>query len=113
MTKGVAMSGSNGPDYSRLGGGGGVANCAGPRPDKPLQAPNEMVVETLNVGDVLYLSLRESPTPVIAVVTADGREAGAIMPEEFLISCLQQGVEYTATVTSIRGGHVMLRIAAT
>jgi len=107
------MSGSNGPDYSRTGGGAGVANCAGPRPDKPLQAPNEAVVETLTVGDVLHLSLRENPTPVIAVVTDDGREAGAIIPDEFLISCLQQAVLYTATVASIRGGHVMLRIAAT
>lgn len=106
------MSGSNGPDYSRVGGGSGAANCAGLRPEKPLQAPNEIVVETLSIGDVLQLSLRENPTPVIAVVTEDGREAGAIMPDEFLISCLQQGVQYTATVMSIRGGHVMLRIVA-
>lgn len=107
------MSGSSGPDYSRIGGGSGVANCAGLRPDKPLQAPNEDVVEALSIGDVLHLSLRENPTPVIAVVTDDGQEAGAIMPDELLISCLQQGVQYTATVGSIRGGHVMLRIAST
>ncbi len=60
----------------------------------------------------MHLSLRENPTPVIAVVTDRGDEAGAIMPDEFLIACLQQGVQYTATVTSIRGGHIMLRIAA-
>lgn len=106
------MSGSNGPDYPRTGSGAGVANCAGPHPDKPLQAPNEAVVETLSVGDVLYLSLRENPTPVIAVVTDDGQEAGAIIPDEFLISCLRQGVQYTATVGSIRGGHVLLRITS-
>lgn len=105
------MSGSSGPDYSRFGGGAGVANCAGYRRDKPLQAPDEDVVATLDVGQVLELLLHTSPTPVIAVVTLDGREAGAIMPEELLISCLQQGVEYSATVISIRGGHVMLRIA--
>jgi hypothetical protein len=107
------MSGSSGPDYPRLGGGAGAANCAAPRSNKPLQAPNEIVVDTLSVGDVLHLSLRENPTPVVAVVTDDGREAGAIIPDEFLISCLQQGVQYTATVVSIRGGHVMLRISAT
>ncbi len=107
------MSGSSGPDYPRFGGGSSSANCAAPRSDKPLQAPNEAVVDTLSVGDVLHLSLQENPTPVIAVVTDDGRQAGAVIPDEFLISCLQQGVEYTATVVSIRGGHVMLRIAAT
>lgn len=106
------MSGSSGPDSSQFGGGSGVADCSGYRRDKPLQVPNEDVVPTLSVGESLHLALQENPTPVIAVITSDGREAGAIMPEELLISCLRQGTSYSATITSIRGGHVMLRIAA-
>ncbi len=45
------MSGSSGPDYSWTGSGSGVANCAGPIPDKPLQAPNESVIETLSIDE--------------------------------------------------------------
>ncbi|NQX30078.1 hypothetical protein HQQ81_22260 [Microbacteriaceae bacterium VKM Ac-2854] len=106
------MSGSNGPDYSSSGGGSSGTDCSGYRNEKPLQAPNEDVVPTLSVGEDLYLALRKNPVLVIAVITADGREAGSIMPDVLLISCLQQGVAYTATVRSIRGGHIMLAIAA-
>nr|WP_300148920.1 hypothetical protein [Propionicimonas sp.] len=107
------MSGSNGPDYSPVGGGSGAADCASYRREKPLQAPNGDVVPMLRVGDVLDVELQEDPVLVVAVVTPSGREAGAIVPDGQLISCLQNGVAFSATVTSIRGGHVMFRIEAT
>jgi hypothetical protein len=104
------MSGDEGPDYTVFRGTGGQAECAGLRRDKPLQAPNDDVVGSLEIGDLLRVVLRTNPTPVIVIVMEDGAEAGAIMPDEQLIACLQQGIAFAATVTAIRDGHIMLSI---
>lgn len=100
------MSGSEGPDYTVMRGSAGSAECAGLRKEKPLLAPNADVIADLVVGDVLGVDLRDSSNPAIAIVADDGREAGAVMPDEQLIECLRQGYIYRARVTTIRGGHV-------
>lgn len=105
------MSGSNGPDYSQSRTGTGGDDCSSYRRDKPLQAPNDEVVDGLRAGDILALELREGPPLVVAVLGAGADEAGSVIPDTALISCLRRGMKFSATVRSIRGGHLMLSVA--
>lgn len=109
--EGVAMSGSEGRDYLSFGGIGN-GDCSDLRLNKPLQAPRAEVIARLNVGDALTLALEDSDQPVIAVLTGDGKEAGAVIPDQALIDCLRRGVEFRATVRSILGSSVQLTVAA-
>jgi hypothetical protein len=106
------------------GGSGGDIPPLGPRPDVPcanlafdttLTSPDQAIVQTLSVGDLLSLELRQgaSGRNMIAAVTTSGDLAGAITDRTAdLIRCLQDGFEFQAEITRINGGWVNLAVRA-
>jgi hypothetical protein len=113
------MSGSSSPSVtsSRGGGvgagGGGDDPCSSLHLVRLLQAPVPDVVETLEIGDVLVLQLREGPPEVVALLSEAGDLAGSLVPTVRLMECLRQGVSFEAEVTVIDGGYVELDVTAT
>lgn len=77
-----------------------------------LESPDEAVVATLNVGDVLAVVLRGESTPLVVALAAGGDEAGGIQPTGQLIECLQRGVAFAARVIRINGAAVELDVRA-
>jgi hypothetical protein len=106
------------------GGSGGEVPLLGPRPevpcanlafDTPLTSPDQAIVQTLSVRDLLSLELRQgaSGRNMVAAVTQAGHLAGAITDRTAdLIRCLQEGFEFQAEITGINGGWVDLAVRA-
>lgn len=107
------MSGSSsGGSYSPTQGGDGGPDCLSLVLEVVLGSPVPAVVTTLVVGTELDVVLFEGPPRVIAAVTPGGATAGGIDPFGRLLRCLQDGYEFSATVTSITGGAVTVRVQA-
>lgn len=78
-----------------------------------INSPQQAVVSTLSVGDVLQVSLLTNPV-ITVVVTKNGAVAGSITCAQLsqLISCLQNGYDFEATVDNISGAHCKVRVNA-
>lgn len=106
------MSGSEAPIGMSTGGGTTDDECGRIRLDRKLEAPNPERVEGLAVGDVLDVILLGEAPQVVAVVDTDNVAIGTIVPTAQLMGCLNRDFDFSAQVTSIDGGYIMLRISA-
>lgn len=77
-----------------------------------LSSPQEEVIDTLNIGDELLISIQNQDSQTSVVAIADGHIAGGIASPQIqrLRECIQQGTVYTATVQSINGGQVRIHV---
>ena len=107
-----------------MGGGGGRGNENGRRGEEPppprdfagceairfetvLASPEQTVVASLLLGQVLLLRLgSQQNRPVLDAVTDAGNRAGSITSMDLtqLIECLQRGHNYVAEVRDLNGG---------
>ena len=104
------------------GGSGGIGpsgptenvDCAKLAFDTTLTSPQKPIVDTLAVGAVLELEVREAGgRKIIAAVTQAGDVAGSITDRTpDLLRCMQEGVMYVADVTVVNGGWIELHVHA-
>jgi len=76
-----------------------------------LHSPNPAVVPQLSVGDLLTIQLTQGAR-LVAEAYWHGQVAGSILSAQLqkFLDCLQQGYSYQATVLSITGGSVRVRV---
>jgi len=106
------MSGSSG------GGGGGRAvaeegiACEFLRFDAQVATPSPAVVPTLNVGDVLDVTLSAGGGLAAVQVHRNGQLVGGLLANLVprLRECILAGTSYQATVTALNGGQVRVLV---
>lgn len=102
----------------RGGGGGGGGD---PDPETPcdrlrfsaqLTSPQPQVVATLSVGEVLDIATASMRGQVVVQVLKHGQVAGGLTGPEAssLRRCMDEGHDYNATVQSVNGGQVRVRV---
>jgi hypothetical protein len=82
-------------------------DCESMRFETVIVSPQQVVIATLHVGDVLRLQLgSQQNRPVVDVVTNAGTRAGSITSTHLtqLIACLQGGHDYLVEVRDLNGG---------
>jgi hypothetical protein len=107
------MSGSSGGGGG--GGGGGTPDqidCDKIYISTQLSSPQPKVVEKLAEGTELRIELRDmNGTSVLVALLETDLAGGLAAPETAkLRNCIDQGHQYGATVVSINGGQVRVRI---
>lgn len=83
------------------------AGCEAIRFETVLASPQQTVVASLVLGQVLPLRLgSQQNRPVVDAVTDAGGRAGSIISTHLtqLIECLQRGHDYVAEVRDLNGG---------
>ena len=105
------MSGSGGGG----GGGGGGSEpsaCETLRFDAQLVSTQPGVVATLKVGDVLDVALSVLKGQSIVQVLKSGQVAGGLtgLDANRLRVCIEEGHDFIATVLTVNGGQVRVRI---
>jgi hypothetical protein len=75
-----------------------------------LEGADPDVVDGLQIGQILAVVLQPGPPPVVAIVTAGGAVAGAIVPTGELLDCLNQGFSFEAVILSRAGGAIQLEV---
>lgn len=80
--------------------------------DTPLNSPNPAVLAGLKVGDILTVRQLLGPPVLLVAETVSGQVAGSITSASMaqIISCIRNGVHYSATIRSIHGGMCVVRI---
>lgn len=101
--------GSSGSD----GGQGANSNPCVLVEETVLNSPVPAVVASLGIGDILRVDLEKGPPVRVMIRTGAGQTAGAITGAKLpqIIACIEAGVEYAATVVSVKGGAVRIRVA--
>lgn len=104
------MSGSGGG-----GGGGGVyddAPCERVRFEAQITSPQGPVVATISMGDVLDVVTVTMQNVLVVQVLKNGKVAGGLAGPDAsrLRNCMEQGYSYHATVVSVLGGQVRVRV---
>lgn len=104
------MSSSNTPEPTFSGAGAGES-CAALFINTTLASPDPDVIEGIEVDDILEIIAETNDGPIQAI-TSDGNVAGNIVSSRYLLllKCLQDGVRYTAKVTSHDDGAVNVLI---
>jgi len=71
----------------------------------PLNSPNNTVLTTLRVGDILSVVYQPGPPKRLVAEQSPGVIAGSITSPSMLsiIQCIQRGYAYVAEVLSLRG----------
>lgn len=89
-------------------------SCASLKFAAPLQSVDPDAVHGLSEGDELTVRLGTADgASVVEVVTAGGDYVGALIDRiADLLRCTQDGYEYIATVISVNGGDVRLRVGS-
>ncbi len=126
------MSGNGSGSGSGGGGGGAGGGYLGPgvppggNPPPPTAAncvfnfnthilsPNSQIIPGLTVGDVLDVGIGNAPggQAMIVITDASGATVGAIGDHVArMLSCLQAGFSYIATVVTINGGLVTVQVS--
>lgn len=105
------MTGS-GRSVGNGGGGGQETPCESVRFDSQLTSPQPPVVATLNVGDVLDVVLVNMSGQRVIQVLKNGNIAGGLagLDAYRLRTCIDDGHVYRATVLSVNGGQVRVRV---
>lgn len=94
------------------GGGGGGWAPSGPAPrcdtlsfTATVNSPQPAALATVNVGDILDVSLSPPPQQTV-LVSKQGATVGALTGSKIstLVSCLQNGYRFEAEVVSLNGG---------
>jgi hypothetical protein len=80
--------------------------------DAQLTSPQAAVVATLSVGDVLDIALGNIKGQTVVQVLKTGSIAGGLTGPDAarLRSCIDDGHSYGATVLTINGGQVRVRV---
>lgn len=105
------MSGSGGG-----GGGGGVppnnSPCETLRFEAQLTSPQPAVVATLRPGEVLDIVVASMGGLAVVQVLKAGQVAGGLTGPDAtrLRNCVDQGHAYNASVVSVNGGQVRVRV---
>lgn len=78
-----------------------------------LASPKAEVVNQINVGDVLEIGLSDIGGNVVAYAFWRTQIAGGIASPKVirLITCIQNGTNYTAIVTAKTGAQISIRIS--
>jgi hypothetical protein len=111
------MSGNNNTDHDTPTGGGGAdntPNCATLSGRGTIMSPVAAVLVTLNVGDILTISLRSATGPVQAFTIAGQLVGSVLLSSVFstsLIYCINEQFEYQGRITSLVGGSCELVIS--
>ena len=116
------MSGSGGgrsDDYFGGGGSGGGGGPGGPAdpcsvPRRgPINSPKAAVLAGSKVGDVLQVDVDKSGRSPVLVVKRGGVEAGSLTFNGYLtvISCIDKGIVYEATILVISGAVYEVLVA--
>lgn len=95
--------------------GGGYANdspCDKLRFDAQLTSPQPSVVGTLMVGDALDIVVATMNGQVVVQVRKAGNLAGGLTGPDAtrLRNCMDQGHQFGATVLTVNGGQVRVRV---
>lgn len=107
------MSGSSGGGFS-VGGGGSGTDCSGLVFTTHVASPQATVISKLEVDEVLPVVLQDRRGGrVVAILTAAGDFVGGVAAPQLerLRQCMDSGTDYDATVLSISGAAVRVRIA--
>lgn len=109
---GESMSGSGG------GGGGGFVprqqDCASLAFDTQLSSPRAAIVAGIIVGQVLELVTQVMSGTTVVLALSQGQVAGGLASPlvQRLRECIESGTLFNATVLSISGGQVRVRVRA-
>lgn len=101
-------------------GGGGWANepsvdtCAALRETTTLNSPQKGVINALNVGSLLDVTLHTQGKAVIVQALYHGQVAGTITSSiiQKLAECINGGHVYVAEVIELKGGACKVRVRA-
>ena len=79
----------------------------------PINSPKAAVLAGAKVGDVLDVGVDKSGRSPVLVVKRGGLEAGSLTFNGYLtvISCIDKGVVYGATIVDISGAVYDVRVA--
>lgn len=93
-------------------GGGGSQGCETLRFEAQLTSPQPAVVGTLRLGDVLDLAVVDMNGQVVVHVLKGGQVAGGLTGPDAtrLRGCIQDGHDFKATVLTVNGGQVRVRV---
>lgn len=81
--------------------------------DTQLSSPRAEVVDRLNAGDLLEVSLDEGRRDVVVVRHQDDLAGGLASPNlGRLRACIEGGTTYQAEVIEVNGGQVRVRVTA-
>lgn len=111
---GGGAGGTGGPQGGggQGGAGGGLLKCSIIRFTAVLNSPQPSVISTLSVGEILDVSIH-SGTSISVIVSKNSIPAGSITGQYLsdLLSCIQNGYSYEATVISISGGQCTVEVS--
>lgn len=102
-------------------GGGGGSGAFDPGDDceslvlnTHISSPKEDVVDQVQVGDVLDVSVQMQGATSVVVVLHKGHMAGGLAAPQVakLRECIQKGTVYIATVTEKNAGLIKVRVTA-
>lgn len=103
------MSGGSGSSSGGGFGGDSGLDCASIKFDAFLSSVDPGVAAKVEVNDVLPIELRTDPRALVVVV--DGEVLGAITRKvRELLRCIQQQVQFSATIKSITGGDIEVQV---
>lgn len=104
------MSGSGGSGYG--GGFEPVDTCDSLFIETQLSSPKEDVIDKIDVGNILDVTVQQVGTTMVVVVLHQGVIAGGIAAPQVqrLRECIAQGTIYDATVISKNEGQVRVHI---
>lgn len=105
------MSGSSGG--GGVGGPATHADCELLKFDAQLTSPKPAVVATLKVGEALNVVVAEMNGQVVVQALKNGQLAGGLTGPDAarLRDCIGEGHNYSASVLSVNGGQVRVRVA--
>lgn len=105
------MSGSSGGGGSG-GGSSDEAPCGRVRFDAQIASPQAPIVATISVGEVLDVVTATMQNVLVVQVLKNGKVAGGLAGPDAsrLRNCMEQGYSYRATVLSVLGGQVRVRV---
>lgn len=98
------------------GSGGNQPSCYDLVERVHVSSPDRAVAEEIERGDILDVVVdQDDDTPLLLLVTPDGRTLGSVVPAKMarLIACiLVEGVTYMAVVLEKEGGLIKVEIRA-
>jgi hypothetical protein len=107
------MSGPGNGNGGNFGGGGGTPDfdCANVSIKTNVISPEHIVLDTVNVGDDLNISLQTATGPLLAK-TKKGKILGSVFTKDpaLLIKCINDGYTFKAAILKISGGDVQILI---
>ena|ERR1700693_3630513 len=77
-----------------------------------VNSPNRAVLATVRPGDTLDVDVLPGPPIQLVANTANGVVLGSLTPPSLpqIVQCIQQGYQYLAVVTDIRGGACSVQV---